>query len=103
MKTLVKTTTAELNSMNLNFCGDYEGEFQDEAYWLLSEYEDLTTFKGEMWADIMFDMNEKVYAVCASGTLTSDSQAMYIELEQEDCPIAFEAMHSKLYNQNLKP
>jgi len=96
MKTLIKTRTTDLNSMNLKPCGYFGGEFQNKAYKILSDHTYLPHFKGGVWADIMFDEDENVYAVYAEGALTSDSRAIYIELEHEDCPAAFEAMYSKI-------
>lgn len=97
MKTTIETTTAAIASqMILEHCGDYAGEFQNEAYELLNQVTDLPEyFENEQWADIMFDRQGNVYAIFADGALTSDSPAMYIEIEQEDCPEAFDAMYSK--------
>ena len=102
MKNLTETRTSDINRMNMKPCGDYAGKFMYEAYNLLNEVTDIPDsseiedFESEWWMDIMFDKDQNVYAVFAEGALTSDSRAIYIELEQEDCPAAFEAMYSKI-------
>jgi len=97
MKTLIETTTAAIASqMILDHCGNYAGEFQDEAYGLLNQVTDLPEFENEEWADIMYDREGNVYAIYADGELTSNSKAIYIELDREDCERAFEGMELKL-------
>lgn len=85
--------------MILDHCGDYAGEFQQEAFDLLSEVCDFPEFEGNQWCDIMYDMEGNVYAVWAEDALTCwNADAKYIQLDREDCPRAFENMKSKLIN-----
>jgi hypothetical protein len=100
MKNLIVTTTGTISSqMILDHCGDYAGEFQDKAFDLLSKVTDLPDFEGNQWCDIMFDRDGNVYAIWAEDALTCwNADAKYIQLDQEDCPRAFENMKSKLIN-----
>lgn len=97
MKTLIETTTGVISSqMILDHCGEYAGEFQDEAYRILTELIDLPEFIENQWTDIMFDRDKNVYAIWAEDSLTCwDAAAMYIQLDRENCPEAFEGMESK--------
>lgn len=97
MKNLIETTTGTLaNQMILTHCGDYAGEFQQEAFDLLNEVEDIKDFEGNEWCDIMFDREGNVYAIWAEDALTCwNADAKYIELEKEDCPNAFAGMEEK--------
>ena len=98
MKNLIETTTGTLSSqMILDYCGDYDGEFQDEAFDLLSKVTDLPAFEGNHWADIMFDHSYNIYAIWAEDALTCWNAAVkYIQLDNEDCPKAFAGMNKKM-------
>jgi hypothetical protein len=100
MKTLTETTTGTISSqMILNYCGDYAGRFQDEAFDLLSSVTDLPEFEKNQWCDIMFDRDGDVYAIWAEDALTcQNADAKYIQLDIEDCPNAFKKMNEKLEN-----
>ena len=98
MKNLIETTTGSLSSqIILDHCGDYAGEFQDQAFDLLSTVTDLPDFKENQWCDIMFDRNGNVYAIWAEDALTCyNADAKYIQLDMEDCEEAFKGMEEKI-------
>lgn len=99
MKTLIETTTGFLASqMILDNCGEYAGEYQDEAFEIIdSVYEDELSFITNQWCDIMYDQNHKVYAIFATDALTCwNAEVLYVELEESDCPKAFENMRTKI-------
>lgn len=100
MKNLIETTTGSISSqMILDHCGDYAGEFQHEAFELLSKVFELPELEGNQWCDIMFDQYESVYAIWAADDLTcNNADAKYMHLDREDCERAFVKMHSKLNN-----
>ena len=100
MKTLIETTTGTLaNQMVLDHCGDYAGKFQYEAFDLLSTVTDLPEFEENQWCDIMFDRHGNVYAIWAEDALTCfNADAMYLQLDREDCEEAFAAMEEKRAN-----
>ncbi len=96
MKSLVITTTGQMAG-KIHHCGDFGGEFANEAYDIISEREELPEFEGNQWADIMYDNEGRVYAVWAEDALTCWSDKLiYLELEESDCPRAFEKMREKL-------
>jgi len=97
MKKLIETTTGTIsNQMILDHCGDYAGEFQNEAYELLSNVCELPEFENNHWADIMF-YGRIVYAIWAEDSLTCyNASCYYVELEKKDCPKAFDMMEKKL-------
>jgi hypothetical protein len=98
MKNLIETTTGNISSqMILDHCGDYAGEFQSEAFDLLSKVTELSDFEENQWCDIMFDQNNNVYAIWAEDALTCyNADAKYIQLVREDCEKTFAAMEEKL-------
>ena len=98
MKNLFTTTTGDIASQKvLDHAGDYAGKYQQEAFDLLSELEDVPEFEGNHWSDIMFDKEGKVYAIWAEDALTCwGADAMYVELDYNDCPEAFNEMKKKL-------
>ena len=112
MKTLIETTTGTIASqMILISAGDYAGEFQDEAFDMIAEASDKDVFdmttelcdkaecEANSWADIMFDQNGNVYAIWAEDALTCwNASLIYIQLDREDCPVAFKKMQEKLIN-----
>ena len=97
MKNLFTTTTGDIASqMILDHAGDYAGKYQHEAFELLNQVTDVPEFEGHHWADIMFDQTGRVYAVWAEDALTCQSaDAVYVELEYDDCPSAFNDMKNK--------
>lgn len=101
MKTLTQTTTDQLFNLSLTCCGVYAGEFLYEAWDIINGHEDIPECEGNMWADIMYDRDGRVYAIWADGELTSfGGKALYIELEYSDSAVisrAFEGMWEKEY------
>jgi hypothetical protein len=100
MKNLIETTTGAISSqMILNHCGDYAGKFQDEAFAIFQELWDseLNSWDANQWMDIMFDRNNNVYAIWAEDCLTcQNANAIYIQLDREDCEKAFVEMEEKI-------
>lgn len=100
MKTLFETTTGSIASkMRLDHCGEYAGEFLEEALDILNKvtYCHMDSLIDNEWADIMYDENTgNVYAICAEDALTCRNASMlYIQIDFEDCPSAFKKMKEK--------
>lgn len=110
MKNLTSTTTGTISSqMILDHCGDYAGKFQDEAFDIFAKVSgrssfDMTTelceraeHEPNSWADIMYDRRGNVYAIWAEDSLTcQNADAMYIQIDREDCEAAFVGMEEKI-------
>ena len=95
MKNLIETTTGALaNQMTLYHCGNFAGKFQDSAFEIFENYNEVPmTFEGNEWADIMYDKEGNVYAVWSEDVLTCQNAWLnYIQLDEEDCPKAFSEM-----------
>jgi hypothetical protein len=97
---LTTTTTGTLSSqMILNHCGNYAGEFQDNAFEIFQELWDseLNSLDMNQWMDIMYNKEGKVFAIFAEDALTcQNAWCFYVELQEEDCPEAFKIMKEKL-------
>ncbi len=93
MKTLNETTTGQLlNELGiLSQAGEYAGEYQQEAFNLISELETLSEFEGDVWADIMHDTEGNCFAVYAEGALTCQNErCLYVQVDREDCKSAYD-------------
>jgi hypothetical protein len=93
MKTLNETKTGQLfNELGiLSQAGEYAGEYQQEAFNLISELETLPEFEGNMWADIMHNNKGNCYAVYAEDALTcQDARCLYVQVDREDCKSAYD-------------
>lgn len=105
MNTLHTTTTGNLFNETgiLTHCGDYAGEFTNEADAILEQIskkrDEIYVQDGSSygWSDIMFNENTgEVYAVWANGELTAQSALLqYIEINESDCSAAFKAIKEK--------
>lgn len=96
MKKVATTTTGHMSG-KLNHCGDYAGEFMNEAYDIINGIMELEPLEGNQWADIMyFSISGEVVAVLADDALTChDAELIYVYLDREDCPRAFAGMEEK--------
>jgi len=94
MKNVITTTTGTISSqIILRSCGDNAGRFQGQAIDIIEDLYDLPDWEEDQWADIMYDRKGNVYAIWADGELTSqNSQCVYVQLDYEDFPAAFEGM-----------
>jgi hypothetical protein len=103
MKTLTTTTPGNLFNLEgrLIEVDDHSGTFWAKADSILESVSGRGAEIKESptnWADIMMnDRNGKLYAVWATDELTcNDGLLQYIELDQEDCPEAFEMSKDKI-------
>ena len=96
MKEFATTTTGHMSG-KLNHCGDYAGEFMNEAYDIINGIITLEQLVENQWADIMyFHQTGEVVAVLADDALTChDAELIYVYLDREECPRAFAKMEEK--------
>lgn len=93
-KNVIRTTTAELLNMGIDKFAGYDSEFVTEAYEIIGE---IDNDSPEQWASIMMDDDGKFYAVWAEGALTCQyCDAAYVEIQESDCPAAFQAAKDKI-------
>lgn len=99
MKNLIRTTTGVISSkMILYSCGDM-GEFGSEAFNVLSQVTNMHEYKENEWADLMYNGRGEVFAIWAEDGLTcQNADAIYIQLDEADCPEAFRSMNEKREN-----
>jgi hypothetical protein len=101
MKNLINTTTDQIirDLGIIDHAGDYAGRFQSEAFDLLNQLIDMSEFVENEWSDIMYKDIDHVYAVFAEDALTcSNANAMYVQIEESDCPEAFKSIRFNLNN-----
>jgi len=103
MKHITTTTPGNLFNLEgiLTEVDDNSGTFWRKAYEILESVSDRgaeINASPSAWADIMMNKNNgKMYAVWSTDELTcSDGVLQYIELDEDDCPEAFEMSKDKL-------
>ena len=94
----VYQTKSNFLSGKIEPCGNYAGEFSQEAFDLINaecETKDIE-MSAEMWSDIMYlKATGEVIAIVAEGELTSNSNCVYVYLDYSDCPAAFDGRDEK--------
>lgn len=86
MKAIGRIFETKVNQLEMNFYGDFPGEYEGQATAFFQEnYPEVImglSWDENSWSDIMVDEDGKIYAVAAEDSLSAgNAKAVFVEIE----------------------